>query len=119
MGLEFELCSQGCHDSVILVLCYGAWRVQLHSGQPQIIQTIITEKWAPAWTVAKSEKIVEIILSRYKCLRQRLKEPIQEVWKDHIVYLCYVKQQSGRARKKSFVKPSRVSTPSPSLLLQY
>lgn len=33
MGLEFELCSQGCHDAVILVLCCAAWRTQLHSGQ--------------------------------------------------------------------------------------
>lgn len=60
MGLEFELCSQVCHDSVILGLCCAAWRVQLHSGQPQIIQIIITEEWTPAWTVAKSVKLVEI-----------------------------------------------------------
>lgn len=61
MGLEFELCSQGCHDSVILVLCCWAWIAQLHSGQPQIIQTIITQERAPAWTVAKSVKLVKII----------------------------------------------------------
>lgn len=63
MGLEFELCSQGCHDSVILVLFCWAWRTQLHSGQPQIIQTIMTEEWGPAWMVAKSVKLVEIILT--------------------------------------------------------
>lgn len=60
MGLGFELCSHGCHDNMILVLCCGAWRAQLHSGQLQIIQAIITEEWTPAWTVAKSMKLVEI-----------------------------------------------------------
>lgn len=62
MGLGFELCSQGCHDYVILVLCCGVWRKQLHPDQLQIIQAIITQEWTPAWTVAKSMKLVEINL---------------------------------------------------------